>query len=183
MTDYFNISVTEINKCFDKYKRGKTKAMLRAEEKQKRLEQIAAERTERVKQEAQRIQDKNSFANRMYALRKYKGLTQRQLADGIKIAVSMVSMWETGRHYPGPKYRLGIVEFLTKPLVPVYINPYDAPTPNKHVYVTINELSAMSPMGFRYTSACAPELPEVFNENVADMGETVRKEMFNGFNL
>lgn len=157
--------------------------MLRAEEKQKRLEQIATERTERVKQEAQRIQDKNSFANRMYALRKYKGLTQRQLADGIKIAVSMVSMWETGRHYPGPEYRLDIVEFLTKPLIPVYINPYDVPTPTNRVYVTINELSARSPLGFRYASSTAHELQEVFNENVADMGETVGVEVYKRFNL
>lgn len=175
-----NIRVDEINKCFEKYKRCKTKSELRAEEREKRIYQRAQSRQEQLDKAAQRIQDKDSFANRMYALMKYKRVTQAQLAIALSVSKSMISMWNTGRHYPNEAHRKAIIDFLTKPVLP--IDPYYAPTPNVITHVYINHLSARSPLGFRYAAALNPELPEVVNENIKDADETVGIEIYKQFN-
>lgn len=43
--------------------------------------------------------------NKIKKWRESVGLTQVQLADKLGISSRMVSMWETGRHYPGPRSR------------------------------------------------------------------------------
>lgn len=177
---YFNMRVDEINKCFEKYKRGKIKSELRAEEREKRIYQRAQLHQEQSDKIAQRIQDKDSFANRMYALMKYKRVTQAQLAIALNVSKSIISMWSTGRYYPNEARRKTIIDFLTKPVLPV--DPYDTPTPYVIKRVYINHLSARSPLGFRYASALNAELPEVVNENIKDADETVGIEIYKQFN-
>lgn len=178
--NHLNMRIYEINKCFEKYKHGKTKCELRVEERQKRIEQHAQSRQEQLDKAAQRIQDKDSFANRMYALMKHKRVTQAQLAIALSVSKSIISMWSTGRYYPNEAHRKTIIDFLTKPVLPV--DPYDTPTPYVIKRVYINHLSARSPLGFRYASALNAELPEVVNENIKDADETVGIEIYKQFN-
>lgn len=42
----------------------------------------------------------NEFGNRLYSLRKSKGMTQQELADRLGVTDKAVSKWETGEAFP-----------------------------------------------------------------------------------
>src|SRR5258708_5910354 len=123
-----------------------------------------------------------TFAQTLRDIRIYRKLHQHELGFILGFTDSNISRWETGRAVPDSYTEKAILNKLFPEKISLEFNGYDMPTPSKLVYVDITELSARSPMGFRYATVngCNEDMD---NNNVADMGQTVGKEMFNGFNL
>lgn len=129
-----------------------------------------------------------SLGDNLHNMRLAARLTQLDVARHIGVDTSMISIWETSRLIPNEHYKALLFDFFVNrvkiklPSDSVIVNPYDVPRPTDIITIHYTELSARSPMGFRYASAFAPELLEVFNENVKDMGETVGAEIYKQFN-
>lgn len=125
-----------------------------------------------------------TFGQTIAALRIYRNRYQYEVANAAGVNVQMISLYEADLRMPRNEVRQRILDYLHNiPMKRNYTDPHDEPRPHQLVMVSFDELSARSPMGFRYATGIAPEFPEVWNENVADGCETVGKGMFNNFNL
>jgi transcriptional regulator with XRE-family HTH domain len=70
----------------------------------------------------------NSFGKRLAELRDGRGLTQKQLADKLKLAQSTIASWETGVRDPNSKMITKLAEFFDVPTDRLLARTYHTPS-------------------------------------------------------